>query len=383
MKETIFLLLLGLSFAVPACPSYPYHDYVAATSYQTPQKPVDTLLQYCNFNLNPICVLTNVLNTTEDKKAFIAESIANNSFDNLLNWNQNIRFGKWFNTTKSSKNIKDAWISIAYFTPSVYDNGTYLLANSSRSFTKSNFTFVVDTRKLSGDCKDNFRICGYSYSITMQNTSSIMTATMNVKSEYMVDRYHLVTHCGLFGCWVSCDYYRTDSFKDSLIVSDSKKINITKFNPTSNYSVVDYYNGLAEVLINANDSKVHFQIGNSTFDKINYLYKIRYELQPYNVLVKELVPANKTSAYGLSILDRNGSLFRTLAPYSDNCSLIISDHFYSRTISGCSIPNVSHSKPEQVPVTTPKIFDLWFYLILSAIALYAIYQIVKKVIPHA
>lgn len=383
MKELMLLLLIGISFAVPACPYYPHKDYVTVSQYQSPQKPSDILLQYCSWSLNPICILTNVFNTTEDKKTFIAESIANNSFDKILDWNQKIPFGKWFNATKSSKNIKDAWVSIAYFSPSVYYNGTYLLNSTSKVFTKQNFTFVVDTRKLSGDCKDNFRICGYDYSVSTKNTSSTITATLSVKSEYLVDRYHLVTHCGMFGCWVTCDYYRTDSFKDSLSTSDSKKIKYENFSVGSNYSVAKYYNSLAEIFINVNNSNVHFQIGNSTFDKTNYLYRIRYELESYNVLVKELIPANQTSEYGLSILNRTNSTFRILAPYSTNCSLTVSEHFNSKIFSGCNISNFTNSTFQKVDVKQPAIFDSLFDLVALGIAFYIIYQIGKKVMPHA
>ncbi|MBI5227841.1 hypothetical protein HY988_04610 [Candidatus Micrarchaeota archaeon] len=384
MKELLLLLLCGIAVAVPACPYYTYKDYVEASKYIQPSKPADTILQYCNFNFDPICILANAFNTTEDKKLFIAEAIGNNSYENIFQWNQKIPFGKWFNVTKSSKNIKDAWVSLAYFSPSVYDNGTYLLNSTSKVFIKENFTFVVDTRKLGGDCNDNFRICGYDYSVSTKNISSNLTATLNVKSEYLVDRYHLVTHCDMTGCWVTCDYYRTDSFKDSISVSDSKKIKYENFTPDSNYSVAAYYNGLAEVLVNANNSKVYFQIGNSTFDKTNYTYKTRYELEPYNVLIKEIVPLNKTSEYGLSILERNNSAFRILVPYSPNCSLTISGHFNSKTISGCNLSDVGNStKSEKVEIKQPAFFDSLLSLAELGIAFYILYQIGKKVMPHA
>lgn len=373
---------MGISFAVPACPYLPYKDYVQATQYQSPQKPSDTLLQYCSWNLNPICILTNVFNTTEDKKQFIAESIANGSFDNILDWNQKIPFGKWFNSTKSSRNIKDAWISLAYFSPSVYDNGTYVLNSTSKIYTKQNFTFVVDTRQLPGDCNDNFRICGYDYSISTKKISSNITTTLGVKSQYLVDRYHLVTHCDLSGCWVTCDYYRTDSFKDSLTITDSKKVKYENLSIGSNYSLTDYFNGLAEFLVNANNSNVHFQVGNSTFDKTSYTYGTRYELDPYNVIIKEIVPLNKTSEYGLSILERNNSSFKILAPYDANCSLAIFGDFDSRTISGCNISNIGNTNSfEKVDVKQPAFFDSLFYVAGLGIAFYILYQIGKKVMP--
>lgn len=384
-RELILLLLIGVSFAIPVCPSYPYRDYVDASQYRPPQKPPDTLLQYCSISLDPMCLLTNLLNNTDDKKFFIAESIANGSFANIRQWNEKIAFGKYPpNSSKSSTNIKDAWVSLAYLNPSVYDNGTYLINTTAQPLIRQAFTFVVERRMLSGDCRDDYRICGYSYSITTKNTSQSITATLNARSEYLVDRYVWVTHCSLFGCWQTCDYYRTDSFKDSLSTSDSKKVKYQNFSSKSNYSIVAYYNGLSEILINANNPNVYFQIGNSTFYKTDHLYKTRYEAGPYNILIKEVVPANETYSYGLGIIDRNGSQFRILAPYSKNCFLTASDHFSSKTVSGCAITNLTNNSTGiQIQPKTPKIFDSFLQIAGLGIVFYVLYKIVQKVMPNA
>lgn len=386
MDRALFLLFFfGLSFSVPSCPSYPYHDYTAAIAYSSPARPSDTLLQNCDWNLGEICILSNALNTTEDKKLFIAESIANDSFDRIWQWNQDIRFGKYPpNGSKSSKNIKDAWITIAYLDPSVYDNGTYLVNASYQPLIRQNFSFVVDTRMLPGDCDDNFRICGYDYSLSAQSTTSNFSVFLKVWSEYLVDRYHWVTHCDLTGCWVTCDYYTTQSFKDTLVVSDSKKINYTTFKPTSGYTILTRYNGLAEVGINANDSNVLFRMGNSSFFKTDYIYRIRNESGPYNILVKEVIPTNKTSTYGLSILDQNGSDFRLLAPYSMDCSLKISDHFSSKLLSGCNSSNLSNrTSIVKIEPVRPSFFDSFLDAALLGLTVYVLYLIVRRVMPVA
>lgn len=375
---------MNLAFAIPQCPSYPYHDYTAASAYSPPVKPDDTLLHYCDWSLNPICLLSNAFNTTEDKKLFIAESIANDSFSQIVQWNQGIRFGKYPpDTSKSSTNIKDAWVSIAYLDPSVYDNGTYRINTTTKPLIRQSFTFVVDTSPLPGDCDDNFRICGYDYSVSVQNTSSNVSAVMNVWSEYLVDRYEWITHCDLTGCWVTCDYYTTQSFKDAITVSDSKKTNYTAFKPTSNYTILAHYNGLAELSINANDSSVFFQMGNSSFYKADYVYMIRNEAGPYNVLVKELIPANKTSTYGLSILARNGSVFHILAPYSPVCFLRAADHFNSNITRGCNISNATTPSIKKIEVPKPSFFDKLLGAALLALVIYILYLIVKKVMYRA
>ncbi len=382
MKELLLLLLCSIAVAAPACPYYLHKDYVDTSNYHQPQQPADTILQYCNFNFNSICILANAFNTTEDKKLFVVEAIGNNSYENIFQWNQKIAFGKWFNVTKSSINIKDAWVNLAYFSPSVYDNGTYILNSMSQIFTKQNFTFVVDQRLIPEDCKDIYRICGYDYSVNIHKNNSNINATLNVQSEYLVVRYHIVSHCEGKVCYVSCDYYKTDDNKDSVSVSDSKKIQYENFTPSSNYFVNDTFNGLGQIVVNATDPNLHFQIGNSSFDKIAYTYKIRYEIEPYNVLLKEIVPLNRTTTYGLSILDQNNTAFVLLAPYSENCSLTIYGNFESKIISGCQPVQNNTDQFQKIPVKIPEFFSSIFYLALTGLGFYFLYKIGKKVMKN-
>ncbi|MBI5046974.1 hypothetical protein HZC07_04570 [Candidatus Micrarchaeota archaeon] len=375
MHRLIFILLIvGIVAAVPSCPYYLYKDYVDAGAYHFPDKPQDTLLQYCSFSLDEICLLTNLLNESE-KTVFIAESIANNSFGSIKQWNENLVFTKYPpNGSKSSVNIRDAWINIVYLSPSVYDNGTYLINNSSNATIKHGFSFVVNKVKLSGDCKSNYRICGYDYSVNTIQTNESINTSIFIKSEYLIDRYHLVKHCSKWSCWYTCDYYRTDSFKDSLTTSDSKKIKIENFSSQSNYSVTDYYNGLAEILINLNDSNVLFQIGKSTFYKSNYSYRTRYENPPYNVLVKEIIWNNRTVLNGLSIINQSNFTYTLLAPYYENCSLTAFGHFTSETLKICNMPNTTKSKPvfkTEEPIIIKHFLEI-FGLLLVAYILYKI-----------
>jgi hypothetical protein len=147
--------------------------------------------------------------------------------------------------------------------------------------------------------------------------------------------------------------------------------------------MLDYYNGLAEIGVNANDSNVRFQIGNSSFYKAEYLYGVEYEAGPYNILVKEIIPANTTSAYGLTVLEQNCSYFTILAPYSENCSLIVSNPFSSKITTGCEMPNVSNNTITPVQAVQPAFFGSWFDAALLAIVIYVLYLIVKKVMPVA
>ncbi|MGV8085472.1 MAG: hypothetical protein ACP5N9_04450 [Candidatus Bilamarchaeum sp.] len=381
---SMFILLIGVESASPTCPSYPYHDYVDASVYHSPEKPSDNLLSSCNLNPNPICLFSNLLNTTEDKQLFIAEDLAKNSFQNISNWNSNISFGKWFNNTKSSVNIKDVWVSIVYIDPSVYDNGTYILNATSKLIVKSNFTFVVDKKKLGGDCKDNYRICGYDYSIDTTNLSTSINSTLLINSEYLVDRYEWVTHCDITGCWVTCDYYATDTFKDSLKTSDSKNISYENLTLNSNYSILKSYNGLAEVNLSINNSNLELIFGNSSYHKSNYTYRTRIELEPYDVLVKEVVHSNINEIYGASILDKNATYSHLLFPQAANCSLTVFGYFTQLSISNCTYPNeTSFVVLNKIESTTPDFIQKIENLPFLVLAIYIPIQIAKKVISNA
>ena len=144
-----------------------------------------------------------------------------------------------------------------------------------------------------------------------------------------------------------------------------------------------HYNGLAELSINANDSSVFFQMGNSSFYKADYVYRIRNEAGPYNILVKEVIPENKISAYGLSVLDSNGSKFRILAPYSPVCSLEVADHFNSNITRGCIFPNSPTPSIKKIEVPKPSFFDYFLDAALLGLVVYVLYLIAKKVIPGA
>lgn len=375
-----FYLIITIAFATHSCPQYPYTDFIKAESYINPEKPVDNLLQYCSQTGIEFCTVTNILSNGSDAKNLSAEFIANNSFDNIRNWNNKIDFGKYPPTNSiSSTNFKNAWVTIVYLDPSIYDNGTYIINENTKPLIRYNFTFVVDERPIGTDCKDDFYVCGYDYSVSATYQNNRIIANLKAHGEYLVDRYELTRHCNKYGCSYTCDFWKTERHIDNVSISDFKNITYEIFAPTSNYFVTANFNDLSEINLTINDSNIHFEIGNSSFDKISYKYKTRYEEEPYDILVKELVPIKQASSYGLSILDKTNSSYYVLTTYADNCSLTIYGHFSERIISGC---NISSDMPPQIQKVEAKTPEFFYYLGSFAsfgIGLHFLLQAGKKV----
>lgn len=377
MKALILLFFLSISFAIPSCPYYPYNDHSFWNSYSSPSKPSDTLLSYCDWSLDPTCLFTALIDNNEEKKLFIAESIAANSFENIDSWNRNLDFGSYAPDNASTGNsytIKDAWIDIISIDPSVYEEDNLLVNKTGDVLTKHGFSFVVQNKRRSRDCRVEYSVCGYDYSLDTYidgakinsgnsqqasfefsgSSESTITSTLSVNSEYLVDHYHKVMHCvrTMFGshCWWSCDYYETEEVRDSLTLTDSKDVYYDNETNNVNYILDDVRNGLADFWLNieGNDSNVNLQIGNANFDKTNYFYKIRYENEPYNTLTKEIVPLNETETYAFSILESKGNgnnlTIHLIAPYSEDCELTVNSHFDQDVYS--DICNLNRPKAE-------------------------------------
>ncbi len=371
----VLLLLVGLSFAVPPCPQYPYRDHVFFDKYSPPEEPQDTLLEYCDFNPDPNCLFVSLVNGTEEKKLFTAESITGNSFEKIADWNKNLEFGGYppnNSVTGSSYTIKDAWLSIVSVQPSVYGEDRLLVNSSGSVLTRHSFVFVVQDKKRAKDCRTIYRICGYNYSLdtyldgekinnksnaeaffNLTNSSEYwITSKLSIQSEYMVDHYKKKRHCkededGDKDCWYSCDYYKTEDVWDSLVLSDSKKVYYENNTAKVRYILDGVSNNLADfkIAVGSNNSNINLRVGNAVFRKISYFHKVRFGNEPYNTLYLEKIPVNRTDTHAFSVLEsenNNSNLtLHLVSPYDEDCELTIESPFDRNTFD--DICNLSKS----------------------------------------
>ena len=356
-KSIALLLLCCCTFAAdaPACPSYPYHDFVWASTYSPPVRPADTLLDNCQslgLNNSELCnVVNDTRLTTDQKKQLILDDFVKNNgfppFSEADSWNSRIPFTKYPPdgvSTSSSAYLKDAWVKITALSPAVIDssdNKTYINDTGKLRMSKA-FTFVIPKETFPGDCRTEYAVCGYSYSLNaFDNGASLnnqnqpianfavpspyhlaennFSAVLSVNSQYMINHYQLVTHCytsnGITYCYTTCDYYGTDDRHDSLTVSDVKKAYYYGFIAFQNAFVESFKNNLTDgwlfLVSNEDFNTIVFSIENSSMKLQSRQYQLRHSLAPYNTLTPAFITnPNKLQTKQMSILSREN---RTLS----------------------------------------------------------------------
>lgn len=366
MRYWIFaFLLFGIAYAVPACPQYPYHDFTWGSDYGQPLRPGDSLIDNCrNLELADRGICDHLGNlSAEQKKILIMDNLVRNSsspsFAEARNWNYALAFTKFppENTSVSgSGSIRDAWVRILSLQPSVYSSGQLFINGTGELYAQTGFSFVVDRQNFGGDCRTDYAVCGYDYSIQnynngqsivsgtkanftalqVHNSSNVFQSRLNVNSEYYIHHYHLVRHCVGRFCFTTCDYYRSDDMRSSLSASDNKTAYYYGFNSSAKSIVDSFENGLLDgwLAINLSRDFGNFKlgIGNSWLKIQNTQYRLAYSLPPYNILTPEAFEDRKMQEYNSVVLDRqnNGSsekIHFQVNTNSVNCSLEINSHF--------------------------------------------------------
>ncbi len=331
-NKILIALFLFSGLVAAACP---YSDFTWSDAYTSPIVVQDTLIENCQaLNLSNPTLCTSIQNqnlTVQQKKQLIlADLVKNNGFppfQEANNWNNAINFVKFppLNVTpKSSAYIKDAWMKIVDISPSVIDsteNKTYINDTGNVKVAYS-FAFVVPSETFAGDCRTTFDICGYSYSLDVldngislnnqnsrtanftvaqkyHNAINNFSALLTVNTEYSINHYRQITHCG-YGraCYSTCDYSSTETRRDSLTLSDSKTTYYYYFGGFVNAFIDDYRNDLADgwlfLVSNEDFNNVKFTINNSFVKVQSRQYQLSYSLPPYNVLTPISTPNPNT-----------------------------------------------------------------------------------------
>jgi len=368
-KFAILLFILPIAYSV-SCSGLPYHDYTWASGYKSPATPQDTLNDHCSSLVDS--AICNQQNVSEDEKKHLMLNMLTNShespdFSFIDSWNSNISFTKYSDSYSSSGAIRDTWIKIISFDPSVKKDNQTLVNNTGEIRSEFAFSFVPTGGLRGSDCKTTYSICGYSYNLDIyhngikinngnsknafyslqnlthnspQNFESVLTAS----SQYLAHRYKWVLHCSKWSCWYTCDYYTTEDIKDNLKISDSKTTYYYSFNSSVKSIVDDYKNELLDywfsVSLNDDFSNWKMEACNSSVYSKGVQYDLDYSFSPYNVLgIEVLENRNKTEIYGLSALEngynstlnKSNFLFHTLFPCPpDSCAITANSHFTSQ-----------------------------------------------------
>jgi len=357
--KAFLVLVLAASFAFAACPSYPYTDYSWASAYASPTRPADTLLGNCaSLNLsNPsLCTLAQNLSIDGKKQLILDDLVKNNGippFAEASGWNSRIPFTKYPPdgvTPRNSSYIKDAWVKIVSISSSLIDsrdNRTYLNDSGQLSLVHG-FSLVVPQESFSGDCRTDYEVCGYDYSITAFDNGQRLTGNasaaffsvpnrihgatnnfsvvMSVNAEYLIHHYNMQWKVVGWYWRRVCTLYRTDSRQDSLTVYDNATAYYYQVNASAKTFVDGFQNGLADVWIRVtskNDSTdFDFQLKNAKLSLQRKQYQLKYGLQPYNVLTPVSVPKSKSvHLQALSVLSFESNV---TAGYSDKIHILAS-----------------------------------------------------------
>lgn len=382
MRQALFLLLLS-GFAAAACQSLPYHDFTWASDYTQPQRPPDTLIDNCrqlNLTDPTLCnLIQSPLFSEYDKKRLLLDDLAKNvrppfsvaqSWDAALNYT---RYAPSGITPQNGAYIKNAWVAITGFSLSLLkaDNKTYV-NDSGKVFLAYNFSFVVPRESFGSDCRTDYEVCGYNYSLNAFNNGQSLPRTglnaafqsnaqnnfsvlLSVNSQYLIHHYQLVRHCYGRYCRWTCDYIRAEDRRDAVSAWNNKTTFLQQTDLSATVFVDGFHDGLLDAWLRVNNSRdfnrFSLDAGNSWLELQKSEYKLEYTSTPYNPLyVASNASTKPLQFHELSILSRETSnsteTIHFLAPAgSPNCSLELVTHFQQ-----VNIPDACVFNETQLPI---------------------------------
>lgn len=365
----LILILVIISYLY----AYQYTDFVWAHEYVRPSPVSDTLTQNCD-SLEIDQAICDTLDrnnlTIKEKKNLILNGINpdayQTNFSFIEDWNNKIKFTKYApNGTPvyNSRAIRDAWVKILYFNPSVdFENKTFL-NKTGTIYSQLNFTFVVTNQTFPQDCRTNYDIRGYDYylktyvnsnkinlnnekrsNFTLNTSDNLFETKLDIESQYLIYHYKWKQRCGSTRsgrtiCYMVCEIDSIDNHLDRLSINDTKKVSFYNFTREVESIIDADYSNLTDFWFSLNTSRDFANIffaSNNSFISINGVdYYLRYTNEPHNILNYEAVQKNESyRMYGLSILEHNitnnSTLFRKIhafIPNANSCTLTVRSHF--------------------------------------------------------
>jgi hypothetical protein len=308
-----------------------------------------------------------------------------------------------FNTTiKSSKQIKNAWISFLTIMPSVIENDTLFVPEKFTTLSAFGYNIEVPenyqanypTTK-NGDCKTEYKLTkneseliiyadnekageGKIADIKIDEDSKI-TTKLNINSEIKVNHYGWHSWCcasnenGCTRTCHECDFKQTKTETDSLTLEDSKDVNIYQKLPKASVEVIDSYNGMTRGKLNAeNYSFLSFSSENFTFTEQKNSYSVIFSHKPYYI-------ATLKASYSSFNTQKNINLANDtfIIKSTPKCDLFAFNHFYNQSFP-CNL-SISELNSTKLGGKETKIsLDLLIYLIIIGLVIYLFYKLISK-----
>lgn len=391
-KEFLLLFLLsGLAAAATSCLSFPYKNY--ATDYSYPARPADTLLDQCSsigLSDPQLCSVTqNSQLTSDQKKHLILNGLVKNNGYAPINeagsWNDRLSFTAYAPDgvgVYGSTNFQNAWVKVAYVSPSVFDSDKSKLYIGSSGTVRAAyaFTYVVPRQTFQKDCKTDYEVCGYNYQLDLYRngqkinggSSSIgyfqnsqthdaagsFSASLSMNGQYLIHHYQQVTHCwqiwSSYYCSTSCDYVSTDDKRDQLSISDGFTTYSYAPQPTAKVFVDNFGQGLLDGWLSvdtADYSSIKAYFGTAFLRIQRGDYRLGYSQAPYNVLTPEFslrptpIQTNKLSI--LTVENTTKGLKIHFLAQTDvlDCRIEFNGHFQTQNLT-----NLCDFNENQTPI---------------------------------
>ena len=297
-----------------------------------------------------------------------------------------------------SSHIKDSWLSLLVFYPSVLDNGSFYVGGSVNVL--SGFNYYVDVPKSfsygypqtdQGDCsriyylqKNESELKHYFSSNFVNNPFIVskdgtISLELVISSKILVNHYRWRSYCcasGENGCTRychNCRYYRRSYLEDSVTLSDSVNVLYYDEIPSGNVTIVNEYFDTYKGFFNYSGAtffSVNF--GNKSISEQKYFYSVIFDKQPYDYAHITAKEYNKTFFDKLIYSEKHFYLNNIT-----NCTINAYNHFTDYS-EDCDIvyakENISEFKIEK----TNTDFSLLLKLLMFVFLLYIIYRIAKK-----
>lgn len=248
--------------------------------------------------------------------------------------------------------IKEAWMNIFAFMPSILYNDTLYVPNKTTIQTGFNYELEIPENYYSPrypktknrDCKTKYYLEekeaenkvyvngqyqeeGDLFDININKDSEIKSI-FNIDVEVRIKHYRWKKYCSSRRDDGSCRRYKrkckyrdSEIKKENLQIIDIQKVKLYENNLVANIKPIDSYDGITKLKLNKSDS-VRIDFANALYEFDKYSYSINYSKPPYYVNVLRAEDYNQEKVFNL--FNEAGTL---IIKNPDNCKIKAFDFF--------------------------------------------------------